>query len=151
AFPPFEPQVDPDSLALFLRHNYVPAPWSIFRGVFKLLPGAYLSLTHDDVARGPSQYEPATACRRYWDARSVIANAVTHPLRASESEVVEQLDELLRDAVALRMVADVSLGAFLSGGTDSSTTVALMQAQASRPVQTFSIGFHDPRHDEAQL
>lgn len=151
AFPPFEPQVDPDSLALFLRHNYVPAPWSIFRGVFKLLPGAYLSLTHDDVARGPSQHEPATACRRYWDARSVIAKAVTHPLHASESEVVEQLDELLRDAVALRMVADVPLGAFLSGGTDSSTTVALMQAQASRPVQTFSIGFHDPRHDEAQL
>src|SRR5512138_1627460 len=151
AFPKFAPEVDPYSLALFLRHNYVPAPWCILRGVFKLLPGTYLSLTRDDVVRGASQHEPTVACRRYWDTQSVLATAVSQPLRASENEIVEQLDALLRDAVALRMYADVPLGAFLSGGTDSATTVALMQAQASRPVQTFSIGFHDPRHDEAKL
>lgn len=151
AFPRFAPQVDRNSLALFLRHNYVPAPWCILRGVFKLLPGAVLSLTHDVVARGPSQHEPSSACRRYWDSRTVLSEAVQHPIRTSEHEAVERLDSLLRNAVALRMYADVPLGAFLSGGTDSSTTVALMQAQASRPVQTFSIGFHDPRHDEAKL
>ena len=151
AYPQFVPQVDRNSLALFLRHNYVPAPWCILRGVFKLLPGAVLSLTHDAVARGPSEHEPSSACRRYWDSRSVLSEAVQHPIRTSEHEVIEQLDALLRDAVALRMYADVPLGAFLSGGTDSSTTVALMQAQANRPVRTFSIGFHDPRHDEAKL
>ncbi len=151
AFPQFAPEVDPDSLALFLRHNYVPAPWCILRGVFKLLPGSYLSLTRNDVVRGASQHEPSIACRRYWDTQSVLAAAVSQPLRASEDEIVEQLDTLLRDAVALRMYADVPLGAFLSGGTDSSTTVALMQAQSRRPVRTFSIGFYDPRHDEAKL
>lgn len=151
AFPQFAPAVDPDSLALFLRHNYVPAPWCMLRGVFKLLPGTILSLARDDVARGASQHEPATACQRYWDTQSILAAAVSQPLQTSENEIVEQLDALLRDAVALRMYADVPLGAFLSGGTDSSTTVALMQAQSRRPIRTFSIGFYDPRHDEAKL
>jgi asparagine synthase (glutamine-hydrolysing) len=146
----FDPQVDEHSLALFLRYNYVPAPWSMLRGVFKLYPGAILSLRKQDVAQGPSAHSPERACRRYWDAQQVVSSALSNPLTSSVDETVQQLDALLRDAVALRMYADVPLGAFLSGGTDSSTTVALMQAQANRPVQTFSIGFHDPRHDEAR-
>lgn len=151
AFAGFEAQVDTRALALFLRHNYVPAPWSILQRVFKLLPGAYLSFTREDVARGANGHDPARACRRYWDPRQILAASVGNPLRGSPAEIIEQLDALLRNAVSLRMYADVPLGAFLSGGTDSSTTVALMQAQSNRAVQTFSIGFDDPRHDEAKL
>jgi asparagine synthase (glutamine-hydrolysing) len=151
AFAGFEPHVDTRALALFLRHNYVPAPWSILQGTFKLLPGAYRSFTQQEVARGAHAHDPASACRRYWDPRQVLAASVSSPLRSAPAEIVERLDTLLRDAVSLRMYADVPLGAFLSGGTDSSTTVALMQAQSNRPVQTFSIGFDDPRHDEAKL
>lgn len=150
AHPQFEPEVDPDSLALFLRHDYVPAPWSMLRGVFKLLPGARLSLAASDIARGASGHSPHQSCHRYWDAQQVLSHALANPLQTSVADTLQRLDELLRDAVALRMYADVPLGAFLSGGTDSSTTVALMQAQATRPVKTFSIGFHDPRHDEAR-
>lgn len=150
AFPEFAPEVDRDSLTLFLRHNYVPAPWSILRGVFKLLPGTFLSLRLTDSQNGAASHDPFR-CRRYWDSQRLLSAALADPLRTSEAATVEQLDSLLRDAVRLRMYADVPLGAFLSGGTDSSTTVALMQAQSSRRVQTFSIGFHDPRHDEAEL
>lgn len=149
AHPQFEPQIDEHSLALFLRYNYVPAPWSMLRSAFKLYPGAILSLRQADIERGASAHSPERDCRRYWDAQRVVAEALANPLTSSADETVEQLDALLRDAVGLRMYADVPLGAFLSGGTDSSTTVALMQAQANRPVKTFSIGFHDPRHDEA--
>jgi asparagine synthase (glutamine-hydrolysing) len=151
AYPEFQPRIDPGSLALFLRHDYVPAPWSIFQDVFKLLPGSILSFKAADVARGPKGFSPHSACRYYWNPHQVIGHALQSPLALTAEETVERLDELLRDAVALRMHADVALGAFLSGGTDSSTVVALMQAQAQRPVQTFTIGFHDPRHDEARL
>jgi len=150
AHPEFHPRIDPGSLALFLRHDYVPAPWSIFQDVFKLLPGSVLSLRAADVARGASGFSPHSACRYYWNVQQVVGHALATPLHSSPAELVQQLDELLRDAVALRMHADVPLGAFLSGGTDSSTVVALMQAQAQRPVQTFTIGFDDPRHDEAR-
>ena len=150
ANPEFAPRVDQDALALFLRHDYVPAPWSILQGVFKLLPGTILSLARRDVARGASQHSPRRDSRHYWNTREVLGSALRSPLATGPAEATTQLDELLRDAVAMRMHADVPLGAFLSGGTDSSTVVALMQAQASRPVRTFSIGFPDPRHDEAQ-
>jgi asparagine synthase (glutamine-hydrolysing) len=149
AYPLFQPRVDPDSLALFLRHDYVPAPWSILQGIFKLLPGTILSLCAVDVERGASGFSPHRACRHYWNAQQVLGEALSKPLSSTADEIVEQFDALLRDAVALRMHADVPLGAFLSGGTDSSTIVALMQAQARRPVRSFSIGFDNPRHDEA--
>ena len=149
AYPQLEPRVDPRALALFLRHDYVPAPWSILQGVFKLPPGTRLSLRASDVSRGASQHSPHQACEPYWNSREVLGEALRNPLTLDPQETIDRLDKLLRDAVSLRMHADVPLGAFLSGGTDSSTVVALMQAQASRPVQTFSIGFEDPRHDEA--
>jgi len=150
AYPQLERRIDPRALALFLRHDYVPAPWSMLQGVFKLLPGTRLSLRASDVARGASEHSPYQACEAYWNSREVLGEALRNPLAPGPQETLDRLDELLRDAVALRMHADVPLGAFLSGGTDSSTVVALMQAQASRPVQTFSIGFEDPRHDEAE-
>ncbi|HEY5810104.1 MAG TPA: asparagine synthase (glutamine-hydrolyzing) [Povalibacter sp.] len=149
AHPQFELQVDPDSLALFLRHGYVPAPWSILRRVFKLLPGSRLALRAQDVAAGAGAHDPHRSCTRYWNAQEILGAAVANPLRASTDETLNELDSLLRDAVASRLFADVPLGAFLSGGIDSSLVVALMQAQSARPVRTFSIGFHDPRRNEA--
>jgi asparagine synthase (glutamine-hydrolysing) len=147
--PDFRLQVDPESLALFLRHGYVPSPWSILQGVFKLAPASYLSLRQADVAAGYRSHDPYARSVRYWDARNVLGDAAAHPGTASVGQTLDELDVLVRDAVACRMFSDVPLGAFLSGGIDSSLVVAMMQAQSTRPVQTFSIGFSDPRRDEA--
>ena len=134
--PAWRGEVDRDSLAVYLRFCYVPAPRSIWQGVHKLRPGCILSWSPGS--------EPAIAT--YWDLRR-LAQGEHHPLSAAEE--VEQLDALLRDAVGRHMVSDVPLGAFLSGGIDSSLVVALMQAQSSRPIRTFSIGFSEASYDES--
>ncbi len=144
AHPKWQGRIERGALALFLRHSYVPAPYSIYEGVHKLEPGQALSLSASDGARPGSE-----RTWRYWSAREIIGDALASPFRGGEAEAIEALDGLLRDAVALRMEADVPLGAFLSGGFDSSTVVALMQAQSDRPVRTFSIGFHEEDHNEA--
>jgi len=138
-FPKFPSEVDRDSLCLLLRHNYIPAPRTIYRGFHKLEPGYLLRVT----ARGDVEE------KRYWSLERVVGRALSDPFRGSEEEAEEALDTLLRDAVRCRMVSDVPLGAFLSGGIDSSTVVALMQAQSDRPVRTFSIGFHESGYNEA--
>jgi asparagine synthase (glutamine-hydrolysing) len=141
AHPAFLGEIDRDALALYMRHGYVPAPYAIYRGIHKLPPGMILTLrSQDDVSATP---EP------FWLAREVVEAGLANPFAGGESEAVAALDSLLRDAVALRMIADVPLGAFLSGGIDSSTVVALMQAQSARPVKTFTIGFHESGYDEA--
>jgi asparagine synthase (glutamine-hydrolysing) len=135
------PALDEDALASYLRFGYVPAPLSIFRQAAKLSPGCILTL-----ARG----KPAVITR-YWDMRSVALTglAAARETEGDDAEAVEALDALLRDSVRRRMIADVPLGALLSGGIDSSTVVALMQAQSSRKVKTFSIGFREAGFDEA--
>jgi asparagine synthase (glutamine-hydrolysing) len=133
-------EIDRGALALFLRHGYVPAPHSIYRGISKLAPGTILSLPAPSERRQPVPF---------WEARAVAEAGVARRFAGTPEEGVEELDRLLRDAVRLRMVADVPLGAFLSGGVDSSTVVALMQAQSDRPVRTFSIGVHEGGYDEA--
>jgi asparagine synthase (glutamine-hydrolysing) len=141
AHPAFAAELDRDVLALYMRHGYVPTPYAIYRGIHKLPPGTILTLrSRDDAEATP---EP------FWSAREVVEAGLANPFTGSESEAVDALDALLRDSVALRMIADVPLGAFLSGGIDSSTVVALMQAQSSRPVKTFSIGFYESGYDEA--
>ena len=141
AHPAFQAEIDRDSLALYMRHGYVPSPYSMYRGIRKLPPGTILSLrAHDDEAATPAPF---------WSARDVTETGLAHPFTGSETDAIEALDALLREAVALRMIADVPLGAFLSGGIDSSTVVALMQAQSERPVKTFTIGFHEADYDEA--
>lgn len=149
AHPDFALDVDAGSLSLFLRHGYVPGPWSILKRVFKLPPGSWLTLRASDAASHGANHDPQTAPQRYWDTRQVIAAALADPIRDGVDECMNALDALLRDAVATRLYADVPLGAFLSGGIDSSLVVALTQAQSTRPVQTFSIGFHESKHDEA--
>jgi len=136
----FAPPIDRDALALYLRHGYIPAPYTIYEGVYKLLPGSLLTLN------APTDRPVPTA---YWSVRDAVERGLADPLRLSDSELIDELDSLLRDAVGLRMIADVPLGAFLSGGIDSSTVVALMQAQSARPVRTFSIGFAEDKYNEA--
>ncbi|MBW7852387.1 MAG: asparagine synthase (glutamine-hydrolyzing) [Rhodospirillales bacterium] len=140
AHPGWPVEVDRDALAAYLRHNYVPAPGGIYRGVRKLPPGTVLS-----VAAGE---EPRLT--PYWTMDEIAHAGVADPLVLSDAEAEERLDALLRDAIRRRMVADVPLGAFLSGGIDSSTVVALMQAESARPVKTFTIGFHERGYDEAR-
>ena len=133
------PALDRDSLAAYLRFAYVPAPHTIYRGVRKLPPGSVLTVRE----RG------APEIASFWSLADVARSGQSARLDISEEEVTTRLDVLLRDAIGRRMVADVPLGAFLSGGIDSSTVVALMQAQSPRPVRSFSIGFRDPGYDEA--
>jgi asparagine synthase (glutamine-hydrolysing) len=142
--PSFNPRVDRKSLTSYLRHNYVPAPRSIFETVVKILPGSLVTIAFQNG-------EPATKYDVYWDARAVRDHARITPNRNTESEVLNQLDTLLRDSVAIRMIADVPLGAFLSGGIDSSLVVALMQAQSARPIKTFCVGFSEGEYNEAQF
>ena len=139
AHPGWTPQIDRDAVAAFMRHNYIPAPHTIYRGVHKLEPGTILTL--------PWGGEPQIT--RFWNARTLARNGALNPLEGNDVELAQQLETLLQDAVARRMIADVPLGAFLSGGVDSSTVVALMQQAHLGRVRTFSIGFDIPGYNEA--
>ncbi|MBB5066455.1 asparagine synthase (glutamine-hydrolyzing) [Granulicella mallensis] len=141
AHPQFAGEVDVDAAALFLRYSCVPAPYSIYKHTSKLPAATLLKVSADDFASTPQPY---------WSLRSVVDEAVSHPFYGSEHEAVEQLDSILRDAVRIRMHSDVPLGAFLSGGIDSSIIVSLMQAQSRTRVKTFTIGSHDKEFDEAR-
>jgi asparagine synthase (glutamine-hydrolysing) len=142
AHPAFNADIDRNALALYLRHNSIPAPYTIYTGFRKLMPGTLLTLNMDQPGRMP---EP----QQYWSARQVAETGVAQSFAGTDQEAVEELDSLLRRSIRERMVADVPLGAFLSGGIDSSSVVALMQAQSNRPVQTFTVGFHERDYDEA--
>jgi asparagine synthase (glutamine-hydrolysing) len=150
AFPGFNNCINRNALALFFRHNCVPAPYSIYENIYKLMPGTILSVD-PALAAAPRDVEMVSSqMERYWSANEIAESGTTEPFKHSAEVTTEQLDALLREAVGQRMVADVPLGAFLSGGVDSSTVVALMQAQAARAVKTFSIGFDNSNFDEAQ-
>ncbi len=138
--PGWHGEIDPQALAAFMRHSYVPAPVSIYKGIFKLPPGTMLRVT--------AGMEPKITS--YWSLSDVVETGQSRPSALSDNEAVEALEDLLLDAVKRRMVADVPLGAFLSGGIDSSTVVALMQRATNAPVRTFSIGFHEDVYNEAQ-
>ena len=142
AHPAFRAELNRDALAFFVRFSYVPAPHSIYAGVHKLPAGSLLTLD--------SRGEPADGgLRSFWSVRRVVESGAADPFRGSAAEAADALEALLRDAVERRMIADVPLGGLLSGGVDSSTVVALMQACSARPVRTFSIGFRESGHDEA--
>lgn len=136
----WRPELDRDALAAYLQYGYVPAPHSIYRNTHKLPPGTIFALG----TSGDPRIET------YWSLADIAREGQSNRLPFSEDEAAERLDVLLRDAVRRRMVADVPLGAFLSGGIDSSTVLALMQAQSTRPVRSFSIGFSVREFDEAQ-
>jgi asparagine synthase (glutamine-hydrolysing) len=142
--PAWRGDIDRDAVALLMRYGYVPAPYSIYRGIHKLAAGAILTLNYDELsaARAPQPQE-------YWSARERAQEADADPFAGNEAEAIAALEAVLSESVKLQMVADVPVGAFLSGGIDSATVVALMQSHSTRPVKTFSIGFHEDGYDEA--
>jgi asparagine synthase (glutamine-hydrolysing) len=134
-----KPEMDRDALAAYLRFGYVPTPRTIYSVAAKLPPGCLLTLA-------PGR---EVAIEPYWDVVAVAGAGLSAPERGDEEALLEELARRLQASVARQMIADVPLGAFLSGGTDSSLTVALMQALSARPVKTFTIGFPERSHDEA--
>jgi asparagine synthase (glutamine-hydrolysing) len=139
--PAFKADVDRNALTLFLRYSYIPAPWTIHQGIHKLMPGCFLSLRAG---------EKETHVEAYWSLKEMAEAGQEHPFAGDDEEAVSALEQVLRQSIRRQMVADVPLGAFLSGGVDSSTVVALMQAESARPVKTFTIGFHETGYDEAR-
>lgn len=140
AHPAFHAGIDRGALALLLRHNYVPAPYSIYEGIYKLPAGTYLQL-------GPGQRDVDPVA--YWSLAEVAERGMTNLFVGSDEEALNALVQKLGAAVRSQMVADVPLGALLSGGLDSTAITALMQASSSRPVRTFTIGFDEREYDEA--
>lgn len=141
--PDFRGEIGRDPLALYMRHNYIPAPYSIYKGIHKLPAASTLTVGPADEGKLPNP-------QAYWSAKEVAERGVSMPFLGSEDDAAEHLDALLRDAVLLRMESDVPLGAFLSGGIDSSAIVSLMQAQSDRPVKTFTVGFFESGYNEAE-
>jgi len=144
-FPGWTGSLDRGAMALFLRHNYVPAPYSIYQNIFKLPPASMLEFKSDDVA-----HRNVPPLCQYWSLRRVAEAGLAQGYGGNAADAVDELENLLSEAIAGQMVSDVPLGAFLSGGIDSSTVVALMQAQSPRPVKTFTIGFHEASYNEAE-
>ena len=140
--PSFRLSIDRRALSMYLRYNCVPAPYSIYEGVHKVQPGTIVT-----VSLGPPR---RTRVQEYWSPRTVVEEGYTQQFTATDEQTIDLTHQVLKDAVCLQMVADVPVGAFLSGGIDSTLVVALMQAHASRPVRTFSIGFSEGAYNEAQ-
>ena len=138
--PQFINDIDRGSLALYMRYCYVPAPHSIYKGIMKVEPGTIVTVTLQD-----SEH----TTEKYWNALDVVRTGAESPFEGTVAEVTNDLDIALKKTISQQMMADVPLGAFLSGGIDSSAVVALMQAQSSRPIKTFTIGFSEEGYNEA--
>ncbi|MFC5579850.1 asparagine synthase (glutamine-hydrolyzing) [Rhodanobacter terrae] len=137
----FHADIDRDALALLLRHDCIPAPHAIYHGVFKLRPGHLLRISAD----APRDVQPVP----YWRYNDAVSAGLRNPLHVTDAEATDALEAQLSASVEAQMLADVPLGAFLSGGIDSSTIVALMQARSARPIKTFTMGFGENGYDEA--
>jgi asparagine synthase (glutamine-hydrolysing) len=154
AFPGFANPVCRQALAQYMRFMYVPAPRSIYQGIYKLEPGCLLSIKGSAPRTAPAQplrppaVHESLTLSRWWSLADVVQAGARNPI-TDEVEAIKALEQRLADAVRLQSLADVPLGAFLSGGVDSSTIVALMQQQATRPVKTFTVGFEEAGFDES--
>jgi asparagine synthase (glutamine-hydrolysing) len=156
-FPDCQPDIDTDQVRLMIANDYVPAPHSLYRGFYKLPPGTTLEVPLGNGAASRRSFSPhaddptaALSPRAYWSAEEVARAGAREPLDVGVEQAIDELERVLSEAVRLRLVSDVPIGAFLSGGVDSSTVVALMQEHSSSPVRTFSIGFHEERYNEAK-
>lgn len=144
AHPAWVGEIDRGALTLFMRHGYIPAPYSIYQGVEKVLPGTIVTIRRSTSGSG---FEHQTT--PYWSALEAAITGLSAPLNVDDEEARHILDTTLCKVIGQQMLADVPLGAFLSGGIDSTTVVAIMQSLSSRPVRTFTIGFHEGAYDEA--
>ncbi len=154
--PAWDGEIDRESLALLMRYGYIPSPWSIYSGIFKLVPGCILSIDVRSLSGAasicPDPDSNASTCmspRRYWSAQAVARSGIDGLPHMDSGVAVARLDEILRKAVRQQMIADVPLGAFLSGGIDSSSVVACMQVESHRPVKTYTIGYREGDFNEA--
>jgi asparagine synthase (glutamine-hydrolysing) len=138
--PAFDLVIDRNALAMYVRSNYVPAPYSIYKDIFKLLPGHKLEVGFDD--RVP-------VIKKFWSIHDCAKAGVTKPFLDGDMSAISLVEQKLIEVVAGQMIADVPIGAFLSGGVDSSVVVALMQLQSATPVNTYTIGFHEALYNEA--
>ena len=144
ANPYFQPTINRSSITLLLRHNCIPAPYSIYKGIQKLLPGHYIQFPLFNISRSKQ-----TTSLSYWNFNSIVESGIQEPFKGSPSEAVDKLEQTLACSINEQMLSDVPLGAFLSGGIDSSTIVALMHNQSSTPIKTFTIGFENKGYNEA--
>jgi asparagine synthase (glutamine-hydrolysing) len=151
-FPGFEPEIDRHSVALYAARNYIPAPRSVYRGFFKLQPGCILRAS---VGCEPQSEPPpvgvttgGVSISRYWSYRDVVEAGAADPI-GEERDAVDGLEAVLAEAVKSQSIADVPVGAFLSGGVDSSTIVALYQKYSALPVKTYTVGFEEAAFDES--
>ena len=141
--PAFSADIDRDALALYLRHNYVPAPYSIYEGIEKLMPGSYVSISL-------GQKRESVEVIPFWSFNQVVEAGQDAPLGGDPKGVIDALESQITESLSMQMLADVPLGAFLSGGVDSSLIVGLMQKQSTRPIKTFTIGFNEAGFNEAE-
>ena len=155
--PNFCAGINKNSLSLLFRHNYIPTPHSIYEGVYKLPPGCILTLSLEQLSVKPSTFsefrdDPESNIRpaSYWSLKESILKAQENKFVGTEQEAINELESIIKDSVNLRLISDVPLGAFLSGGIDSSTVVALMQSISTNPVKTFAIGFEEQQYNEAE-
>ena len=144
AHPDFNPVISQSSLGAYLRYNYVPAPDTIYKNTWKLKPGNIIHFTQYDIS---NENFKESLC--YWDIKKIAKEKQLNPFKGTEAEAIDQLDDLLVDSIKKRMISDVPIGAFLSGGIDSSTIVSIMQSQITQKVNTFSIGFNVEGYNEA--
>ncbi|MGX5659513.1 asparagine synthase (glutamine-hydrolyzing) [Castellaniella ginsengisoli] len=145
AHPDFRATVDRGSLALYLRHGYVPTPWSIYQGVLKLPQGQFIEIP---LGQGASAAKTA-APQPFWRFNETVAQGCAQPFTGNDTAAIDALESRLSDTIGQQMLADVPVGAFFSGGIDSTTIVSLMQTLSPRPVRTFTIGFSGSEYDEA--
>ncbi|HGS5349466.1 TPA: asparagine synthase (glutamine-hydrolyzing) [Vibrio cholerae] len=143
AHPDFNAVVDRGALSLLLRYNYIPAPYTIYKGIEKLPAGQYVQIKN-------GQLRADVQLKAYWQLNQSIERGLANPFNGTDAQATDLLEQTLSQAVSGQMLSDVPLGAFLSGGVDSSTIVALMQQQSKQPVRTFAIGFDEPGYNEAE-
>lgn len=143
--PMFSGEINRNSIALQLRHNCIPAPYSIYKDIHKLMSGNYLELKESDLKKNLLPIS-----KSYWSYTETAKNQNNNHFSLSEEDIKKDLEKHLKLSVKKQMISDVPLGAFLSGGIDSSTIVALMQSQSSNPVKTFTIGFSENDYDESK-
>jgi asparagine synthase (glutamine-hydrolysing) len=141
--PHWRNNINRNALSLYMRHNYIPAPYSIYQNIHKLTPGTLLQIPHSTKAGVLPAPVP------YWNMKEIAESGVRNPVDLSDEEAIDKLDSLLRESIRNQMISDVPLGAFLSGGYDSSAVAALMQQQSDQKIKTFSIGFHEAAYNEA--
>ncbi len=139
--PQFEPKVNRAALSLYLQYGYIPSPYSIYEEIYKLNPGCYLEISLD---------EPEPKITQYWSIQNAILKGRQKPFLGDKDQAANELESLLKKVIKNQMLADVPVGAFLSGGIDSSTIVSLMQSQSNIPIKTFTIGFKEASFNEAK-